>query len=334
MQHAVRHYHESIGLPDAKPSAMSESPSTPLIASQVAMPESPSTPLVAATGVHVAGPSRPSELDPFFKKSDDVLKTYEFDYDKLAKFDTEVYFASSIIGPLFFPPAWPILGCCLAPTYGCQKQNISDVARAQHLAISQDGIRFVVDRHKTACRLDCQDKGKVSKTVPFDKMTDCDIEEPAGSAGPCCYLVPRVLHTVHVDTASSGAANPNKPGEVMHELTIRGLVDPEGFKRDVWAMKRGEPVDGVDGTVAPMAVSMVRGSSSRREPALAEAVSTAPLLAEQNALLREMLQAMKTAAPPTAAPPAAPEPASEELRGVAAALEETNRLLRQMLAEK
>ena len=188
-----------------------------------------SAPLIAATGVHVAGPSRPNDIDPFFKKSDGVLKTYEFEYDQLTAFDTEVAF-SGLVGICCFPPAWAAMPCAAATYFLYQKQNISDLARAQHLAITQDGIRYVVDKHKTACRLDCQDVGKVSKTVPYDKMTDCDIEEPAGSAGPCCYLVPRVLHTVHVDTASSGAI---KEEGVTHELTIRGLVDPEGFKRDV-----------------------------------------------------------------------------------------------------
>lgn len=45
--------------------------------------------------------------------------------------------------------------------------------------------------------MDCQDVGKVSKTVPFDKITDCDVEEPAGSSGPCCCLVENVLVRNH-----------------------------------------------------------------------------------------------------------------------------------------
>ena len=44
--------------------------------------------------------------------------------------------------------------------------------------------------------MDCQDVGKVSKTVPFDKITDCDVEEPAGASGPCCCLVQNVLVSV------------------------------------------------------------------------------------------------------------------------------------------
>lgn len=137
-----------------------------------------------------------------------------------------------------------------------------------------------------------------------------------------------MLHTVHVDTASSGSVIPGDvKGDITHELTIRGLVDPEGFKRDVWAMKRGEVVDGVDGTVAPLAVSMVRDRTQHAPAASTE--PTAPLLLEQNSLLREMLTAIKT--PAAALPQAA---ATEELRSVAAALEETNQLLRQLVANK
>ena len=38
--------------------------------------------------------------------------------------------------------------------------------RAQHVAITQDGIRYAVEKHKKDCRMDCQDQGKVTKTVP------------------------------------------------------------------------------------------------------------------------------------------------------------------------
>jgi len=308
---------------ELRPTATATTPPTPA-ATTTMSGESPTARLIAntATGVHVAGPARPHEHDPYFKSSDGALKTYSFDYEALTKFDIDMYFANAIVGVMVFPLAWPAL-ICTVPIYCCfQKQNVRDQSYAQHLAITQDGIRFVVDRHKTSCRLDCQDVGKASKTVPYDKMTDCDIEEPAGSAGPWCWLVPRVLSTVHVDTASSGAKDEN--GATTHELTIRGLIDPEGFKKDVWAMKRGEAVDGVNGTVAPMAVSMIR-DASRIGGAPAMDTTTQPLLTEQNALLREMLATMNARAPAAA---------SEELRSVAAALQETNELLRKLVVEK
>jgi len=54
----------------------------------------------------------------------------------------------------------------------------------------------------------------------------------------------QTLHVVQVDTAS-GAGK----ADGGHELSLKGLIDPEAFKPDVWAMKRGETIDGVDGTV-------------------------------------------------------------------------------------
>ena len=89
-----------------------------------------------------------------------------------------------------------------------------------------DGIRFVRDKRPTLCGCPCTDAGKSSKTVPFDKITDCDIEEPGGNT---CICVQNVLTSVLVDTASSGGADPN--GAVRHELVIRGLKDPYGFKK-------------------------------------------------------------------------------------------------------
>lgn len=252
----------------------------------------------AAVGAHVAGPCDDQKLEPFFRGQAGILKTYEIDYEAIAAYDTEVQF-SSLVTQFLCPPLWPFL-CCSLPVYlTCTKQNVKDKALATHVAITHDGIKYVVDHHKTGCRLDCQDTGKVSKTVPYDKMTDCDIEEPAGAVGPCCWLVPRTLKTVHVDTASSGGMRVLQDGRavVTHELTLRGLSNPEIFKQDVWAMKRGEPVEGVLGTVAPLAVSMVRdggGGGGGRYAAAEEPV--APLLMEQHktmqehsALLRQMI---------------------------------------------
>jgi len=65
--------------------------------------------------------------------------------------------------------------------------------------------------------------------VPFDKLTDCDVEEPAGTA--CCCCVQNVLTKVHVDTASSGSVG--ESGARMHELTLVGLKEPHEFKKKV-----------------------------------------------------------------------------------------------------
>ena len=63
--------------------------------------------------------------------------------------------------------------------------------------------------------------------VPFAKITDFDIVEPAGNE---CIFIPRVLFKVRIDTASSGNGN--------RELVPAGLKDPHSFQKLVWAMKR------------------------------------------------------------------------------------------------
>lgn len=162
----------------------------------------------------------------------------DFDWDR-----TKCCYAMCPVVPLVSAP-------CCAPCFA--KSNIMWTTRAMHVAVHQDGIKFVNDHHKTWCGLTCTDKGKNSKTVPFDKLTDCDVQEPAGAA-VCCF-VPNVLSTVIVDTASSGGADPNS-GIVRHELNLRGLVDPHGFKKCVWDCKRSAVNlrGGSEGIPIPMA---------------------------------------------------------------------------------
>ncbi len=44
------------------------------------------------------------------------------------------------------------------------EKNEADYAAATHVALTVDGIRFVVDRRKTGWRFDCEDRGKVTKS--------------------------------------------------------------------------------------------------------------------------------------------------------------------------
>jgi hypothetical protein len=89
--------------------------------------------------------------------------------------------------------------------------------------------RYVVDKHPSGARCSCFDVGRVSKTIPFDKITDCDVEEPAGAAFCCC--VTNVLHKVVADTASSRGAGSPEEGP-RHDLVIEGLQEPHQFKKD------------------------------------------------------------------------------------------------------
>lgn len=187
-------------------------------------------------GEQVEG-SRRGWRDEFFDEDgEEVLAVFDFDYEKIKSFESQLRATEMLL----FPPFLVMSSLCCVPCF--LTQNVKWNAEARHVALTQDGIRYVVDRHPTCCGCGWSDKGKVSKTVPYDKITDCDVEEPAGNVFVCC--VKRVLSTVNVDTASSGGAGPDgQPGS--HELTLSGLVDPHEFKKSVWAMKRGEPLDGI-----------------------------------------------------------------------------------------
>jgi len=230
--------------------------------------------------------------DNFFKAEEGILSTYEIDYDASVEFETQLGQRNTLLICSVVPYFWPCLpfGACFVNS-STFHQDVNDAVRAQHLAITVDGIKYVTDGHKSGCRFDCQDKGKVSKTIPFDKITDCDIQEPAGSTGPCCCMVKNVLTLVNIDTASG-----SRGAGGGHELTIKGLKDPHKFKKDVWAMKRGEGIDGVlpsPPSVASAAPSLSMDRSGmemnfqNKYAAPASNSDMVPLMVEQNKLLKE-----------------------------------------------
>mmetsp|Transcript_28652 Transcript_28652/g.66705 ORF Transcript_28652/g.66705 Transcript_28652/m.66705 type:complete len:218 (-) Transcript_28652:51-704(-) len=180
--------------------------------------------------------------DKYFDGTEGVIQVFDFDYEQILNFRWEVTNRTFMLG-LLYPPSWLCIPCHCILT----KANLADAINAQHICLTQDGIRYVVDKHKTGCRCDCQDQGKVTKTVPYDKLTDCDVEEPAGAEGPICCMVQRVLHTVNVDTASGNRS------EGGHELAVVGLKEPAAFKEAVWRLKRGQSLPG---TAAPSQQTM------------------------------------------------------------------------------
>lgn len=148
-------------------------------------------------------------------------RTFLDSKDEIEDFETKVAWVSL----LSIPCIWPLSLACCGPCF--LQQNVEWRTRAQHVALTEDGIKYVTDRHPTMCGLSCTDAGKVSKTVPYDKITDCDVHEPAGMA---CCCIQKTLTSLIVDTASSGPES--------HELVLTGLHDPHALKQAVWEMKR------------------------------------------------------------------------------------------------
>ena len=198
--------------------------------------------------------------DQFFSQEPEFIKAYTFDREAMTNFEVELRKNKECCLLLH-----PVMLCCVVACFPCfayrrcvLEDNVRDKVYATHVAITRDGVKFVVDRHKTGCRLDCEDQGKISKTVAFSKITDADLEEPAGKSGPCCCMIDNVLTKVNVDTASSGQVSDGQGGtSQVHELSIAGLTDPHQFKADVWSMIRGDGVNGVSSAQAVSAIPVM-----------------------------------------------------------------------------
>lgn len=217
--------------------------------------------------------------DDFFDDEDGIVAVFDLDYDLMEEYYVRMGWVG--LGSLLFFPN--ILMVCLLGMAPCYlRPNVKWNIKSQHVAITHDGIRFVRDKRHCLYGWQCTDVGKVSKTVPFDKITDCDVSEPAGT----CFCVPNTLYAVHVDTASSDQSR--------HELTISGLKNPHAFKRMVWAMKREyHPL----AARIPTAVQLIgRNSAEVAASASSDSENVATLLREIRDELRannEHLQSIK-----------------------------------------
>ena len=116
--------------------------------------------------------------------------------------------------------------------------------------------------------------------MPFDKITDCGVVEPAGNE---CLCIPRVLFKVRIDTASSS--------KDQHELVLAGIRNPHEFKKLVWAMKRSQQQTNV--TQQPNALEMIRSMPALAEGSNAGAEDITCLLEEIRDELRLNNEAMK-----------------------------------------
>jgi len=227
---------------------------------------------VAGGEYKVAEPSA-SEV-AYFADTEGIIHVFDFDYEAVVANQVKLQQNCTMCCPCMLP-CW----------FSCFKQNLIDSINAQHVAITRDGIRFVHDQRRQGCRLDCQTAGKTTKTIPFDKLTDCDIEEPAGASGPLCCMVNNILTKVNIDTASSGMrVGENGQKLNLHELTLQGLVDPHGFKSMVWRMKRSSGGGGGSSS-APQAMNMSRDTKE----IVAALNGQNALLKEQNSLLLKIV---------------------------------------------
>jgi len=139
-----------------------------------------------------------------------------FDYEKVITFKTKRAYAQ--LGPCLPLSAIFCVPCLL-------KRNKQWETRAQQLSLTEDGIKYVVNRHKRGCGSSCSDMGRVTKIVPYSNITDVIVEEPAGKV---CCCIRNTITRVSVGTTAQGE-------ERRISLVLEGLQDPHEFRRAVCA---------------------------------------------------------------------------------------------------
>ena len=81
--------------------------------------------------------------DSFFTTDKDVLAVYDFEYDQIVDYTYELS-RNYCFAMWACPYCWPCLPCLCCYTFSPMfHDNIDDAVRAQHLAITRDGIKYV-----------------------------------------------------------------------------------------------------------------------------------------------------------------------------------------------
>jgi len=202
---------------------------------------------------------------------DAVVETFPIDVDIVIEELTK----KLVLGKLCLW-AWPCLICTIPAFFLYEQKNMDVRVKSIKLYITSENIKYEEGPYFTGCRCDaCGKQGKISRAVPFDRVQDVLLEEPAGNYC-CCF--PEKLDRTQVQTAGSDGA----------EMTIQGLKDGKHFKEVVLDMKRKGKMVGVGpGAVAPSVlgapgqVTMDSGAWTK------EAVD------EHLSLLREQVQLLK-----------------------------------------
>jgi hypothetical protein len=161
---------------------------TPLVASAYAvLPKedsettSSTTPTAVATAVelnrpafrsvnpryaHIPEARSLSWADDFFDNNgdddEDIVAVFDFDYDNMESYYSSLGWtcmgATLLVPNIFTLAIFGLVPCCL-------NNNVRWNVRAQHVAITRDGVRFVHDKHSTCWGFPFSDAGKNSKTV-------------------------------------------------------------------------------------------------------------------------------------------------------------------------
>lgn len=173
-------------------------------------------------------------------------REWEIDYDEVFKQKSTESFWCCLCagGPMVFIVPTPLICCPFY--YVCTKPILRKQTYTQKLKTTEHDIQFEAGPMWGApaapawmtCNVPQCWRGKITKTVPFDRVQDVVIQEKGGKFC-CCYDTK--VDFIGVQTASGGGAK----GVPMYEVSVLGLKDAHGFRDHVLSKKRSNKGEGV-----------------------------------------------------------------------------------------
>jgi hypothetical protein len=159
--------------------------------------------------------------DLFFQNEPGLIKTYTFHREKLIEVKSnDDYVSFQHLCPILcFPPCYPCYFYYCYVNCVVVEENARDKVNATHVALTQDGIKFVVDDHKQGFRMGSEKR--VDRTVAYSSIKYADIVSSApfkrgqktsfSSANTSFPLPPTTstplvhISTVNIETVRSGS---------------------------------------------------------------------------------------------------------------------------------
>jgi hypothetical protein len=100
--------------------------------------------------------------DDFFEDQEGVVAVFDLDYENMESYYTSLGW-TCFAGTLLFPNIFTFAVLGMVPCF--LNKNVAWNVRAQHVAVTRDGVQFVHDKRATCWGQQCTDAGKRSKTV-------------------------------------------------------------------------------------------------------------------------------------------------------------------------
>lgn len=226
----------------------------------------------------------------------DLVAEYEFDKDNLT-----LEWNQMMLATYLNPCCVPCIPCWVGKYYMVDQPNIQDKIASMRLYLTSDNIEFQDGPYYTSFRHNCFGRrGKTQQVIPFDRVQDVRLVEPAGNFC-CCFPFRNTL--VGVQTAGSAFPSVGQwvPGAAFQagkaggaEIDVWGLKDPHGFRQRVFEMKKqvsyrvGDGVGAVDAAVP--------SDTGTPPPALLGAPKVEQMIAEQVGLLKSIDASLKVLA--------------------------------------